>query len=159
MPKKTSTRHQPLRPQPKKKEVLLVCASSATGVAERVDEPAEEKQAEEKTTLAKLKAAEVKVKAPTASKAVETKALERRPQTGARPASTPARQQPSAAQRAGRAQRQGARLAVGRQSNLVTPEHYRYVLRDLRLIAALAIIMFGIIISLAFVLPHFIKYS
>ncbi len=153
MPKKTPARHQPQRPQPKKKDVLLVRAASATEVVESADEETE-KQAE----IAKPKASEVKGKAAVPSKALDTKVLERRPQTGAKPASQPSRSQP-ATQRAGRAQRQASRLAVGRQSNLVTPEHYRYVLKDLRLIAALAVIMFGVIIALTFILPHFIKYS
>ena len=153
MPKKTPARHQPQRPQPKKKDVLLVRAASATEVVESVDE-ATETQAE----VAKPKAPEIKGKSAAPSKASDTKVLERRPQTSTRLASQPTRSQP-VAQRAGRAQRQASRLAVGRQSNLVTPEHYRYVLKDLRLIAALAVIMFGIIIALTFILPHFIKYS
>jgi adenine-specific DNA methylase len=153
MPKKTPARHQPQRPQPKKKDVLLVRAASATEVVERVDEGAEKP-----VETAKPRAPEVKGKAAAPSKALDTKVLERRPQTGAKPASQQNRNLP-ATQRAGRAQRQASRLTVGRQSNLVTPEHYRYVLKDLRLIAALAVIMFGIIIALTFVLPHFLKYS
>ncbi len=54
--------------------------------------------------------------------------------------------------------RPGQRLAVGRQANLVTAEHYRYVLKDLRLIGILAFCAFSILIALTFVLPHFLKY-
>lgn len=39
----------------------------------------------------------------------------------------------------------------GRTAALITPEHYSYVRRDLLFIAILAIIMFGIIITLHFV--------
>ena len=39
-----------------------------------------------------------------------------------------------------------------RAASVITPEHYAYVLKDLRLIAALAITMFAIIIILHFVL-------
>ncbi|MGH2517447.1 MAG: hypothetical protein ACRDHP_17495 [Ktedonobacterales bacterium] len=39
-----------------------------------------------------------------------------------------------------------------RAANVITPQHYAYVLKDLRLIAALAVAMFAIIIVLHFVL-------
>ena len=147
MPKKVSARRQPQRPLPKKKEVTLVHAASATEVEESSDE-----ETREETTSKALVAAGPK------AKAAATKPLERRPETAAkRPAQT-TRSLP-ATQRAGKpGQRAGARLAVGRQSNLVTPEHYRYVLKDLRLIGILAVIMFGAIVALTFILPHFLTY-
>lgn len=40
-----------------------------------------------------------------------------------------------------------------RTANLITPTHYTYVLKDLRLIGALAIMMFAVIVVLHFVLP------
>jgi hypothetical protein len=39
-----------------------------------------------------------------------------------------------------------------REANMVTPEHYRYVIQDLRLTGILAAVMFGVIIVLHFVL-------
>ena len=39
-----------------------------------------------------------------------------------------------------------------RNANVVTPEHYRYVMRDLRMTAILAVAMFAVIIILHFVL-------
>lgn len=148
MPKKVSARHQPQRPQPKKKEVSLVRAASATEVAESGDE-----EAQEKSTSKALVVAEPKAKTASAPKPSER----RQEHTAKRPAQT-SRALP-ATQRAGKpGQRPGARLAVGRQSNLVTPEHYSYVLKDLRLIGILAVIMFGTIIALTFILPHYLKY-
>ena len=147
MPKKVSNRHQPQRPQPKKKEVTLV-RSSATEVTESSDE-----ETQEKTTSKALVVAEPKPKTAPA-----TKPLERRQETPIKRPAQASRTLP-ATQRAGKpGQRQAARLAVGRQSNLVTPEHYSYVLKDLRLIGILAVIMFGAIIALTFILPHYLKY-
>lgn len=40
-----------------------------------------------------------------------------------------------------------------RAANLITPEHYTYVLKDMRLIGALAFVMFLVIVVLHFVLP------
>lgn len=148
MPKKVSARHQPQRPQPKKKDVSLVRASSATSVAESSDE-----ETQEGSTGKALVIAEPKAKAASA-----TKSLERRQENTAKRPTQASRSLP-ATQRAGKpGQRPGARLAVGRQSNLVTPEHYSYVLKDLRLIGILAVIMFGMIIALTFILPHYLKY-
>lgn len=62
---------------------------------------------------------------------------------------------------AGRAQLQRAEAAKvararemqrARAANLITPEHYAYVKNDLRLIGALASVMFAIVIALHFVL-------
>jgi hypothetical protein len=148
MPKKVSARRQPQRPLPKKKEVTLVQAASATEVAESTDE-----ETKEETTSKALVAA-----GPKAKTAPATKQLERRQETAVKRPAQATRALP-ATQRAGKpGQRAGARLAVGRQSNLVTPEHYRYVLKDLRLIGILAVLMFGAIIALTFILPHFLTY-
>ncbi|HEU5200512.1 MAG TPA: hypothetical protein VFU32_12810 [Ktedonobacterales bacterium] len=149
MPKKVSARHQPQRPLPKKKDgVTLVHTASATEVAESSDE-----ETKKGTTSKALVAAEPKAKA-----APVTKPVERRPEIAAKRSAQATRSLP-ATQRAGKpGQRAGSRLAVGRQSNLVTPEHYRYVLKDLRLIGVLAVIMFGAIVALTFILPHFLTY-
>ena len=40
-----------------------------------------------------------------------------------------------------------------RSANQISPMHYTYVLKDLRLIAALAVVMFTVIVILHFVLP------
>lgn len=147
MPKKVSARRQPQRPLPKKKEVTLV--HTATEVAESSDEETKE----EETTSKELVAA-----GPKAKTAPATKQLERRQESAAKRPAQATRSLP-ATQRAGKpGQRAGARLAVGRQSNLVTPEHYSYVLKDLRLIGILAVIMFGAIVALTFILPHFLTY-
>jgi hypothetical protein len=50
------------------------------------------------------------------------------------------------------------RIQVGRQVNLVTAEHYRYVLKDLRLIGILAFCAFAVLIALTFILPHLLTY-
>ncbi len=153
MPKKSPARHQAQRPQPKKKDVVLVRATSTAEVAAPAEEEVEEQAAIEATQEAGAKA----ISAATAKKPERTKPLAHQ-ESSARPSSQPVRT-PTTTQRSGRVpQRPSARIQVGRQSNLVTPEHYRYVLKDLRLIGALAVIMFGIIIALTFVLPHFLQY-
>ncbi len=43
---------------------------------------------------------------------------------------------------------------AARTKNLITPENYAYVLGDLKLIIALAVAGFGVLIALTFVLPH-----
>ena len=148
MPKKLPPRHQPQRPQPKKKDVPPMRASSATQVVESAEE-----EIEERASVETPKATETKARPATPSKA-----LERRPERPVKSAAQPTRPL-AASQRSGKpGQRPAARLAVGRQSNLVTAEHYRYVLKDLRLIAILAVVMFGFIIAMTFVLPHFLQY-
>lgn len=78
-----------------------------------------------------------------------------RPQVQPRP---PQPQQPSGGSAAARAQ--AARVARAkalqraRAANFVTPEHYSYVIRDLKLIAVLACLMFATLIVLHFVLPQ-----
>lgn len=162
MPKK-SPRHSSAqhRPQPKRKDVLLVRANSTTQVVEDV----EEEETEEQGTTEKSKASAPKAKpasAPTKAAARPTASAAKRPGVPAKPGAQSTRPLP-AAQRAGRpgqrpSGRPGQRLAVGRQANLVSAEHYRYVLKDLRLIAILAAIMFSALIALTFILPHVLKY-
>jgi hypothetical protein len=43
---------------------------------------------------------------------------------------------------------------------MVSAEHYRYVLKDLRLIGVLAVVMFGVIIAMTFIVPRlsFLNY-
>lgn len=57
-----------------------------------------------------------------------------------------ARAQTVRAERARAAQR-------ARNANLISPTHYQYVLNDLRVIGALALMMFAVIVILHFVLP------
>jgi hypothetical protein len=161
MPKKSparqaSTQH---RPQTKRKDVLLVRASSSTDVVEVSEE---EEVAEQKTTET-IKAGATKAK-PTSTlvkTAQPTTTAGKRPGVPTKPGAQPTRA--LAAQRSGRPGqktkvRPAQRLTVGRQANLVSAEHYRYVLKDLRLIAILAAFMFSVLIALAFILPNVLKY-
>ena len=163
MPKKSPARHsstQP-RPQPKRKDVLLVSATSSTEVVE-VDEE-EETEAQEttetpKASVAKTKStgAVVKTGARPTSGAVKPTATAK-PKPGAQPSRAL-----QASKRGGRpgqrVGRPGPHLTVGRQANLVTSEHYRYVLKDLRLTGVLAVLMFATLIALTFILPHVLTY-
>lgn len=96
---------------------------------------------------------------PTAAKNVVTANAER-PRSPAVPkAAKPAPKQEQVA-RQDNTRTQAARVARARATqrartaNLITPEHYGYVINDLKLIAALAVTMFAIIIVLHFVLPQ-----
>jgi hypothetical protein len=165
MPKKLSTRRhaaaQPQRPQPKKKDVVLVQTTSASRIAETAKE-----EAEGQSTTETPKAGETKTRPSNQSaKVVEhpTSTAGKHPTTTTKSPSQPTRALP-ASQRTGRpgqrsAARPGPRAVVGRQANLVSAEHYRYVLKDLRLIGILAAIMFSVIIALTFILPHVLNYS
>lgn len=64
-----------------------------------------------------------------------------------KPAPTPTREQNQRLVRARATQR-------ARQANLISAEHYSYVLGDLKLVLALAISALVILIALTFVLPH-----
>lgn len=66
-------------------------------------------------------------------------------------AEAPSTRQPANRMQASRVARARATQRA-RAANVITPEHYAYVLKDLRLIAGLAITMFAIIIILHFVL-------
>jgi hypothetical protein len=150
MPKKPPRHSAQHRPQPKRKDVLLVRASSTT----EVDDVEDEEQ--ETTDTGKAGAA----KAKPASATVKTAA--KQPTTTAKPGAQPTRALP-ASKRAGRpgqrpGTRPGPRITVGRQANLVSPEHYRYVLKDLRLIGILAFCALSILIALTFILPHVLSY-
>ncbi|HEY7348558.1 MAG TPA: hypothetical protein VH599_09620 [Ktedonobacterales bacterium] len=151
-PRHSSAQH---RPQPKRKDVLLVRSSSTTSVAEAAEEEA---TAKSKPGATKTKPASAAPKAAERSTATVIK----RPGTTTKSGAQPTRVLPGS-QRAGRpgqrnAARPGQRLVVGRQANLVSAEHYRYVLKDLRLIGILAAVMFSIIIALTFILPHVLTY-
>ncbi len=161
MPKKRPARQhsggQTQRPQPKKKDVMLVRGGAVAGVTEPVED-----EEEEQTTTAAIKTEGAKTKTSSGSSKLTTKPASttaRRPETTTKPGAQLSRNL-AAAQRAGRpgqhgSLRAGNRLPVGRQANLVSAEHYRYVLKELRLIAILAAVMFSVIIALTFVIPHF----
>src|SRR5690348_4528894 len=163
MPKKSPARHSSAqqRPQPKRKDVLLVRATSSTEVVE-VDEE-EETDAQETTettkagaTKAKPSGAVVKTGARPASGALKPTTIAK-PKPGAQP--TRALQGAKRGGRPGqRVGRPGPRIQVGRQANLVTAEHYRYVLKDLRMTGVLAFLMFAALIALTFILPHVLNY-
>jgi len=162
MPKKPPARHvsNQHRPQPKKKDVL-VRANSATEIVAGD----EEEETEAPTTVEPIKAGETKTKPSSeASKAAPRPPVPagKRPETTAKTGAQPTRALP-ASQRAGRPGRRpgarpGSRITVGRQANLVSAEHYRYTLKDLRFIAVLAVIMFAIIVALTFILPRFLPF-
>ncbi len=163
MPKKSPARHSSgqARPQPKRKDVLLVRSASATEVVEEVDEAEETEEQETteatKTAAPKTKATTQAVKTPARPAAQPAK----RPGTTAKPGAQTSRT--LAASKRGRpgqrvAGRPGPRIAVGRQANLVTAEHYSYVMKDLRLIGILALMMVVILVALTFILPHVLKY-
>jgi hypothetical protein len=75
--------------------------------------------------------------------------------TAAKPAAPTARPQANASTR-----EQNQRLARARatqrarQANLISASNYSYVLGDLKLVVALAVSAFVILIALTFVLPH-----
>lgn len=82
-----------------------------------------------------------------------------RVQEAPRPAPKPApKPEPAPQSKAPQNHAQAARVARARATqrariaNMITPEHYSYVLNDLKLIAALAVSMFAVIIVLHFVL-------
>ncbi len=162
MPKKSPARHAPAqqRPQPKKKDVVLVRSTSATQV---VEDDAAEAVVAGKTETIKTAAPKTRPTSATgkpAAGAASTTA--KRPATTAKPGAqgTRALATSKRAIRSGQraALRNAQRLGVGRQANLVTAEHYRYVLKDLRLIGILAFCAFAILIALTFILPHFLTY-
>ena len=78
-------------------------------------------------------------------------AVSKAPQPAPKP--EPAARQESARTQATRVARARATQRA-RTANLISPEHYGYVIKDLKLIAALAVTMFAIIIVLHFVVPQ-----
>ncbi len=83
----------------------------------------------------------------------------RAPQLAARPAPTPKAETPAPRAATTAERDQATRVARARAiqrtrtANTITPEHYSYVLGDLKLIAGVAIAMFLTIIILHFALP------
>lgn len=156
MPKKPPRHSAQHRPQPKRKDVLLVRASSTEVVEDEEEEQETTENGKAGATKTKPASAAVKTAARPASAAAK------QPATAAKSGAQPTRVL-AASKRAGRpGQRPGARpgprITVGRQANLVTAEHYRYVLKDLRLIGVLAFCAFAVLIALTFILPHVLNY-
>ncbi|HLV99842.1 MAG TPA: hypothetical protein VKT82_14320 [Ktedonobacterales bacterium] len=161
MPKKSPARHPSTqqRPQPKRKDVMLVRSTSATEV---VEDGEEEEIVEEKTETAKAAAPKTKTtNAPVKTAERPTATTAKRTGTPVKPGTQPTRTLANS-KRGGRpGQRnapRGPRIQVGRQANLVSAEHYRYVLKDLRLIGILAFCAFAVLIALTFILPHLLTY-
>ncbi len=86
-----------------------------------------------------------------------------KPAAPAAKSATPAAKSATPAARPGTAvstREQNLRLAraratqAARTKNLITPEHYAYVLGDLKLVVGLAVTAFAVLIALTFVLPH-----
>jgi hypothetical protein len=137
--------------------VTLVRTPSATQIAEVEEETSEEQEIVEET---KRVAPKGKVE-PARAKAT-AKIQERRPAASNKVSAQPTR--PLSGQRSLRpGQRSALRpheRAMASRTQMVSAEHYRYVLKDLRLIGALAVVMFGAIIALTFIVPHlsFLNY-
>jgi hypothetical protein len=70
-----------------------------------------------------------------------------------KPAPAPAQQQAAAKVQAARIARAKATQRA-RTGTVITPEHYSYVINDLKWIGGLAFLMFGTIIVLSFALPR-----
>jgi hypothetical protein len=169
MPKKHPARgrqdSQAHRPQPKRKDVMLVHTPSATQVVEVDEETSEGQETSEETRTAapkgKTEPATTKTSAAKAN-AAPAKTPERRPAAPAKASASQTR--PIAAQRAGRpGQRSALRpheRAMASRAQLISAENYRYVLKDLRVIAVLAVLMFAVIVALTFIVPHlsFLNY-
>jgi hypothetical protein len=169
MPKKHPARGrnaaQAPRPQPKRKDVTLVRSSSAMQVVEVEEETGEgqepSKDTRNEAPRGKTESAATKASA-TKANAAQVKAPERRGAAPARAGAQPTR--PTPAQRPGRPGLRSAlrphERAMASRTQMVSAEHYRYVLKDLRLIGILAVVMFGAIIALTFIVPHlsFLNY-
>ncbi len=104
----------------------------------------------------------VSAEKPAAPKAVAPKPAAAKPAAAKPAAAKPATSAAAAAARpnAGGAREQNQRVAraravqCARQANLISAENYSYVLGDLKLVAALAVSAFAVLIALTFVLPH-----
>jgi hypothetical protein len=159
MPKKSPARHSSAqaRPQPKRKDVQFVRSTSATEVVE-VDK-ADETEAKETTEAPKAAVTKTKATSPAPS-GKNGASVAKRPGAAMKPGAQTSRALASKRGRPGQrgVGRPGPRLAVGRQANLVTAEHYSYVMKDLRLIGVLALMMVVILVALTFILPHLLKY-
>ncbi len=169
MPKKHPARGrqdtQAHRSQPKRKDVMLVHTPSATQVVEVEEETSAEQETREapKTAAPKGKTEPAAAKASaTRASATPAKTPERRPAAPAKTSPQPARA-PSGQRPLRPGQRSMLRpheRAMASRAQLVSAENYRYVLKDLRLIGILAVVMFGAIVALTFIVPHlsFLNY-
>ena len=105
----------------------------------------------------------VSAEKPAAPKAVAPKPAAAKPAAAKPAAAKPATSTATAAAArpsAGGAREQNQRVARARavqrarQANLISAENYSYVLGDLKLVVALALSAFAVLIALTFVLPH-----
>jgi hypothetical protein len=110
----------------------------AVGVTSSVSEEGDAKEEEEEVRARSRRSAGAKASAPLA--------------TAAAVASAPAEEAPRSAAARLAARRHAAQRAQRSSSSLISVEHYNYVRKDLIFILILAIIMFGAIIILHFVL-------
>lgn len=121
-------------------------------------EAPEAKEATSSTTAKQPKPASNTAAAASAAKPRVAPAVERPRVLEAPKTAKPAPKPEAAPTRQPNTRTQASRVARARATqrartaNIITPEHYAYVLKDLRLIAALAIAMFTVIIILHFVL-------
>ncbi len=106
-----------------------------------------EKLAAPKAVAPKPAAAKPAAAKPAAAKPAAAKPATSAAAAAARPNAGGAREQNQRVARARAVQR-------ARQANLISAENYSYVLGDLKLVFALAVSAFAVLIALTFVLPH-----
>lgn len=163
MPKKSTAArqaHAARRSQTAAKSQNVALVRSPSGEAS-ADTPSTEIGASSVAALpsGSTSAASAPQPASSTSRGATRTATASRPVTSARPAATKPAAKPSTAPQGSHAVReQEKRVARARemrrvrQANVVTPEHFRYVIHDLRLTGILAAAMFTIIVVLHFVL-------
>lgn len=183
MAKKSHTGHRPMPQQAKgaarKPQTPGGAASSATLVRAPGAQPASAPETPSASnvvadTAAPTAAATASRAAATASRPAAATSGERKAAVAERPAPKPAAAKPAAPKPAAArpvastarpqattsTREQNQRLARARatqrarQANLISAEHYSYVLGDLKLIVALAVSALVILVALTFVLPH-----
>jgi hypothetical protein len=178
MAKKSTATRQHSMPSRRPQTAKPSTAKTSSGVTlVRTIQPGEEPKANtapkpDTATPAADSRASAPVRKPTAAKsapakpAITTPAVTRprAPEISTRPKASAPRPQPSHQQSqpaagSAAAKAQAVRIARARavqrarSANLVTPEHYSYVIRDLKLIAVLASLMVLTLIVLHFTLP------
>jgi cobalamin biosynthesis Mg chelatase CobN len=167
--KSTSNRSRPLPPQAKgvaRKPQAPERASTATlvrapGIQSPETPSAANVVAETAPTRPATQSAAKPAPRPTERRtAVAEKPAAPRPAPAASAAPTaskPAARQPAATTSSREQNQRLARARAtqrARQANLISAENYAYVLGDLKLVVALAVTAFAVLIALAFVLPH-----
>ena len=159
MPKKTAySRSGAQRNKTKQKSFELVRPVSDENVLETIESSEGEEREEDVVEIPSSESEEGDEREVEEEEEVKPKAGRRSgvkvgaPTSAAAVASAPANDVPRSAAARMAARRQAAQRTQRSSSNLITVEHYNYVRKDLIFILILAIIMFGAIIVLHFVL-------